>query len=90
VSSPSARPWPPGAETPGASGFELVMQALPQRRLREDQLAAMRDGAEQRLNRRVDHRSSGALACQPHQRRAVTVIGLKPPCPELRPRRARL
>ena len=50
----------------------------------------MRHRCQHRRHRRGDRGPPGALARQPHQRRAITIIGLEPPRPDLRPRRLRL
>ena len=55
-----------------------------------DELATMTDRAQQRLDRRRCQGTPGALAQQPDQRRAVTVVGLEPPRAQLRPGGLRL
>ena len=76
----------PRGREPGRERVELVMQPLPQRLEREHQLATMRDRREHRVHRRAPRRAPGALAREPDQRRAITIVGLEPPRPELRPR----
>jgi hypothetical protein len=69
---------------------ELIMQALAQWGEREDQLAAMGDRRQHRLDTRGGRRTPGALPRQPHQRRAIAIVGLEPPHPQLRPCRVGL
>jgi len=69
---------------------ELIMQPLPERLERQQQLTAMRNGRQHRLNPSRGGRPAGTLAGQPDQRRAVTIVGLEPAGSQLRPGGLRL
>jgi hypothetical protein len=60
------------------------MQALLQHATVGDQATPVANRADQPLKGVVGDRSSGALASQPDQRRAVAVVGLGAARPELR------
>jgi hypothetical protein len=62
-----------------AQRVELIMQTLLQHTTRVDELAAVAYGPQQRLDDLRLGRPAGALAQQPDQRGAVTIVGLKPP-----------
>ena len=79
-----------GRREAGRKRVELIVQPLAQRGERADQLAAMGDRRQHRLDPRARRRAPGALTRQPDQRRAITVVGLEPPRAQLRPRRLRL
>jgi hypothetical protein len=66
------------------------VQALAQRLQLGDQLAAVADRCSQRVERRRRGRTSSPLTHQPHERRAVAVVGLEATRPQLRPRGLRL
>jgi hypothetical protein len=66
------------------------MQALLEHAAGIDELPAMPDRSQQRFDRRRRARAAGALAQQPDQRRAIAIVGLEPPRPQLRPSRLRL
>ena len=75
---------------PGRERVELVMQPLAQRLERQHELATVRDGRQHRLDPAGKRGTPGALARQPDQRGAITVVGLEPTRRQLRPRRLRL
>jgi hypothetical protein len=50
----------------------------------------MADRGQQRLDLPLVHRAALSLAQHPHQRRAVAIVGLEAPRPQLRARRLRL
>jgi hypothetical protein len=75
---------------PWAQRLELVVQALLEHPAVADQPAPVANRADQRIHGAVGGWPAGALADQPDQRRAVTVIGLGAPPAKLGSGRLRL